>query len=97
MSVSLLFSYVGIDNLNKRIDDRLSSNAQDTGKKKIKALLLHSPAIEYAGMGLLWWLNLARLMFSIRDLKKKMETLLQTYCFETAVTCVEAEEKSAYV
>ena len=26
-----------------------------------------------------------------------METLLQTYCFETAVTWAEAEEQSAYV
>ena len=26
-----------------------------------------------------------------------METLLQTYCFETAVTCAEAKEQSAYV
>ena len=30
---------------------------------------------------------LARLMFPIRNLKKQMETLLQAYCFETAVTC----------
>ena len=28
---------------------------------------------------------------------KQMETLLQTYCFEIAVTCVEASEQSAYV
>ena len=40
---------------------------------------------------------LARLMFPIRDLRKQMETLLQTYCFETAVTCAEAKEQSAYV
>ena len=33
---------------------------------------------------------LARLMFPIRDLRKQMETLLQTYCFEIAVTCAEA-------
>ena len=26
-----------------------------------------------------------------------METLLQTYCFEIAVTCAEAREQSAYV
>ena len=36
-------------------------------------------------------------MFPIRALKKQMETLLQTYCFETAVTCAEAEEQSAFV
>ena len=40
---------------------------------------------------------LARLMFPIRDLRKQMETLLQTYCFEIAVTCAEASEQSAYV
>ena len=40
---------------------------------------------------------LARLMFPIRDLRKQMETLLQTYCFETAVTCAEASEQSAFV
>ena len=40
---------------------------------------------------------LARLMFPICDLVKQMETLLQTYCFEIAVTCAEAREKSAYV
>ena len=40
---------------------------------------------------------LARLMFPIRNLKKQMETLLQTYCFETAVTCAEAEEQSSYI
>ena len=38
---------------------------------------------------------LARLMF--RDLVKQMETRLQTYCFEIAVTCAEAREQSAYV
>ena len=37
----------------------------------------------------------ARLMFPIRNLKKQMETLLQTYCFETAVSA-EAEEQSSY-
>ena len=40
---------------------------------------------------------LARLMFPIRNLKKQMETLLQTYCLETAVTCAEAEEQSSYI
>ena len=40
---------------------------------------------------------LARFMFPIRDLVKQMETLLQTYCFEIAVTCAEASEHSAYV
>ena len=30
---------------------------------------------------------LARLTFPIRDLRKQMETLLQTYCFEIEVTC----------
>ena len=40
---------------------------------------------------------LARLMLPIRDLKKQMETLLQTYCFETAVTCAEAEEQNPYI
>ena len=40
---------------------------------------------------------LARLMFPIRDLVKQMETLLQTYCFEIAVTCAESSEQSAYV
>ena len=41
--------------------------------------------------------SLARLMFPIRDLVKQTETLLQTYCFEIAVTCAEANEQSAYV
>jgi len=36
-------------------------------------------------------------MFPIRNLKKQMETLLQTYCFETAVTCAEVEEQSSYI
>ena len=40
---------------------------------------------------------LARLMFPIRNLKKQMETLLQTYCFETAVTCAEVEEQSSFI
>ena len=40
---------------------------------------------------------LARLMFPIRDLRKQMETLLQTYCFEIEVTCAKASEQSAYV
>ena len=40
---------------------------------------------------------LARLMFPIRDLRKQMETLLQTYCFEIAVICAEASEQSADV
>ena len=40
---------------------------------------------------------LARLMFSIRNLKKQMETLLQTYCFETAVTCHNAEAQGPFV
>ena len=37
---------------------------------------------------------LARLMFPIRNLKKQMETLLQAYCFETAVTCGNAEARA---
>ena len=36
-------------------------------------------------------------MFPIRDLKKQMEILLQTYCFETAVTSAEAEEQNPYI
>ena len=40
---------------------------------------------------------LARLMFPIRDLRKQRETLLQTYCFEIAVTCADACEQNAYV
>ena len=35
-------------------------------------------------------------MFPIRNLKKQMETILQTYCFETAVTCAEVEEQGSY-
>ena len=35
-------------------------------------------------------------MFPMRDLKQ-MQTLLQTYCFESAVTCTEAEEQNAVV
>ena len=40
---------------------------------------------------------LARLMFPIRDLRKQMETLLQTYCFEIEVTCGQAREQDAFV
>ena len=40
---------------------------------------------------------LARLMFPIKNLKKQMETLLQTYCLETAVTCHAAEAQSPLV
>ena len=40
---------------------------------------------------------LARLMFPIRNLKKQMETLLQAYCFETAVTCGDAEAQGASI
>ena len=40
---------------------------------------------------------LARLMFPIRNLKKQMETLLQAYCFETAVTCAEVEAQSSFI
>ena len=40
---------------------------------------------------------LARLMFPIRNLKKQMETLLQAYCFETAVTCAKAESQGSYI
>ena len=40
---------------------------------------------------------LARLMFPIRNLKKQMETLLQAYCFETAVTCAEVEAQSSLI
>ena len=36
-------------------------------------------------------------MFSIRDLRKQMETLLQTYCFEIEVTCAKASEQDAFV
>ena len=36
-------------------------------------------------------------MFPIRDLRKQMETLLQTYCFEIEVTCAQASEQDAYV
>ena len=36
-------------------------------------------------------------MFPIRNLKKQMETLLQAYCFETAVTCAEVEAQSSYI
>ena len=41
--------------------------------------------------------QLAKLMFPIRNLKKQMETRLQTHCFETAVTCTEVEEQSSYI
>ena len=40
---------------------------------------------------------MARLMFSIRDLRRQMETLLQTYCFEIEVTCAQAREQDAFV
>ena len=40
---------------------------------------------------------LARLMFPIRDLRKQMETLLQTYCFEIEVTCAQANAQDAFV
>ena len=40
---------------------------------------------------------LARLMFPIRNLKKQMETLLQAYCFETAVTCGDAETQGPFI
>ena len=40
---------------------------------------------------------LARLMFPIRDLRKQMETLLQTYCFEIEVTCARATEQDKSV
>ena len=40
---------------------------------------------------------LARLMFPIRDLRRQMETLLQTYCFEIEVTCAQAREQEACV
>ena len=40
---------------------------------------------------------LARLMFPIRDLRKQMETLLQTYCFEIEVTCAQARAQDAFV
>ena len=40
---------------------------------------------------------LARLMFPIRDLRRQMETLLQTYCFEIEVTCAQAREQDAFV
>ena len=40
---------------------------------------------------------LARLVFPIRDLRKQMETLLQTYCFEIEVTCAKASEQDAFV
>ena len=40
---------------------------------------------------------LARLMFPIRDLRRQMETLLQTYCFEIEVTCTQASEQDAFV
>ena len=36
-------------------------------------------------------------MFPIRDLRKQMETLLQTYCFEIEVTCARAQEQDAFV
>ena len=40
---------------------------------------------------------LARLMFPIKDLRRQMETLLQTYCFEIEVTCAQAREQDAFV
>ena len=40
---------------------------------------------------------LARLMFPIRNLVKQMQTLPQTYCFETAVTCRDAEAQGSFV
>ena len=40
---------------------------------------------------------LARLMFPIRGLRRQMETLLQTYCFEIEVTCAQAREQDAFV
>ena len=40
---------------------------------------------------------LARLMFPIRDLRRQIETLLQTYCFEIEVTCAQAREQDAFV
>ena len=36
---------------------------------------------------------LARLMFPIWDLRRQMETLLQTYCFEIEVTCAQARTR----
>ena len=38
-----------------------------------------------------------KLMFPIRDLRKQMETFLQTYCFEIEVTCAKASEQDAFV
>ena len=40
---------------------------------------------------------LARLMFPIRDLRRQMETLLQTYCFEIQVTCARPTEQDKSV
>ena len=40
---------------------------------------------------------LARLMFPIRDLRKQMETLLQTYCFEIEVTCAQASARAGCI
>ena len=39
----------------------------------------------------------ARLMFPIRDLRRQMETLLQTYCFEIQVTCARPTEQDKSV
>ena len=36
-------------------------------------------------------------MFPITDLRKQMETLLQTYCFEIEVTCAQASAQDAFV
>ena len=36
-------------------------------------------------------------MFPIRDLRRQMETLLQTYCFEIEVTCAQARAQDAFV
>ena len=33
----------------------------------------------------------------IRDLRRQMETLLQTYCFEIQVTCAQASAQDAFV
>ena len=44
-----------------------------------------------------WPWPLARLMFPIRDLRRQMETLLQTYCFEIEVTCTQASAQDAFV
>ena len=44
-----------------------------------------------------YYLTSGKTHVSIRDLKKQMEMLLETYCFEIEVTCAQASAQDAFV